>query len=213
MRAKEAGDKGRPEPSGFQRVGKGGWMEDMGDLLKSMGALRDALEGVDGEVTLGLEAVRGEDGQWTWRLASGPATHTVRWALGRGLGRAGEKEGLEGLALRRDDEGEKDGAEVLGDLDAVFGPPGFDSGARATVFKEISADLGERGLGRVLDSLQRGQPSDDADLERACHGLARLLERGPSGARDGAQILGRVLRHHGLERVLEQVGARWRFGT
>jgi len=185
----------------------------MGDLLKSMEALREALEGVEGEVTLGLEAVRGEDGQWAWRLASGPATHTVRWALGSGLGRSGKRDVLEGLAPRRDHEGETAGKEILGDLDAVFGPPGFDSGARATVFMEIAADVGERGLDRVLDVLQRGQRSEDADLERACHGLARLLERGPSGSRDGARVLGRVLRHHGLGRVLAWVAARWRFGT
>lgn len=185
----------------------------MGDLLKSMEALRDQLAGVEGEVTLGLEAVRGEDGQWTWRLASGPTTHTVRWALGRGLGRAGAGAGAVGAAACCAAWSETVEAEVLGELDVVFGPPGFDSGARATVFMEIAADVGERGLSAVLDLLQRGQSSEDADLDRARHGLARLLDRGPSGARDGARIVGRLVGLHGLERILKSVGARWRFGT
>lgn len=195
-------------------AGREGWLDEgMGDLLKAIEALRDELAGVEGDVTLGLEALRGEDGQWTWRLASGPATHTVRWALGRGLGRAGTSTGTDGAASPRDAWSETVETEVLGDLDAVFGPPGFDSGARATVFREIAADVGEHGLGRVLELLQRGQTSEDADHERARHGLARLLDRGPSGSRDGARILGRLLGRHGLERVLERVGARWRFGT
>lgn len=185
----------------------------MGDLLKSMEALRDELAGVEGEVTLGLEAVRGEDGQWTWRLASGPTTHALRWALGRRPASAGESTGAAGATAFCDAWSDTVEAEVVGELDAVFGPPGFDSGARATVFMEIAADVGERGLSGVLDLLQRGQPSGDADLERARHGLARLMDRGPSGSRDGARILGRLVGRHGLERILKSVGARWRFGT
>jgi len=184
----------------------------MGDLLKAMEALREELGGVEGEVTLGLEALQGEDGRWTWRLASGPATHTMCWRPGPGVGRAGEGIGLSLAASRQEPWNETQEAELLGDLDAVFGPPGFDSGARATVFREIAADVGEPGLRRVLEGLQRGLPSEDADLDRARHGLARLLERGPSGSRDGARILGRLLERHGLGRVQDRVESRWRFG-
>lgn len=185
----------------------------MGDLKKAMEALQADLAGVHGEVTLGLEAIRDNDGAWTWRLASGPASHTIRWDLARGMGGSGGNVGRAGISAHREAWNETVQAEVLGALDAVFGPPGFDSGARATVFREVAADVGEQGLTQVLELLQRGQPSEDADLERARHGLARLLDRGPSGSQHGARILGRLLGRHGLDRVLDRVGERWRFGT
>jgi hypothetical protein len=185
----------------------------MGDLMEAMQALRDELAGFDGEVTLGIDAHRGEDGRWSWRLASGPASHSLRWALGHGVAQRKDAASPVLGAAAGGDWSEAAIADALGQLDAVFGPPGFDSGARATVFREVAADVGEEGLARVLELLQRGQASEEPDLERARHGLARLLERGPSGSREGARILGRLVGRHGLARILDWVSSRWRFGT
>ena len=179
----------------------------MGDLLRAIEALKGALAGVDGTVTLGLEASRGDDGQWSWRLATGPTPHAIRLDLGRGSAEAAPGHPGAGTAW---DAGME--TEALGQLELVFGAPGFDSGARATVFRELAADAGEEGLRLILGLLPQEQPAGDADLERVRHGLTRLLERGPSGWRDGGAILGRVVARHGLERVLELVASRWRFG-
>lgn len=182
-------------------------MPPMGDLLRAIEALKGALAGVDGTVTLGLEASRGDDGQWSWRLATTPTPHAIRLDLGHGPAWTAPRPVTAKTAWDPSRE-----AEILGQLDLVFGAPGFDSGARATVFRELAADAGEEGLRVVLGLLPQGLPATNADLDRVRHGLTRLLERGPSGLRDGAAHLDRLLAEHGLGRILELVASRWRFG-
>lgn len=106
-----------------------------------------------------------------------------------------------------------DAALVGLELDGAFGPPGFDAAARASVFRELATAAGPESLPHVLAALEEGAaPLADPAQERARHGMARLLERGPSGAARGGAILRRLFLHHPFERVLEVIEDRWRFG-
>lgn len=180
----------------------------MGDLQEAIDALKEGLGQASGVITLGLHATQSADGSWQWSLATGPTPHSVTLALGDAPAILAA---TPRLAAVPGGSGEAPASD-LGRLDLVFGAPGFDSGARATVFRELASDVGEAGLDQLLALVQRGEAAGEAGLERARHGLERLLERGPSGAREAARILGHVLSRHGLGPVLEEVASRWRFG-
>lgn len=106
-----------------------------------------------------------------------------------------------------------DAALVGLELDAAFGPPGFDAAARASVFRELAMEAGPESLPHVLGALANAAaPLDDPVQERARHGIARLLERGPSGAARGGTLLRQLFLHHPFERVLGVIEDRWRFG-
>jgi hypothetical protein len=105
-------------------------------------------------------------------------------------------------------------AEQLGVvLDGVFGPPGFDSAARATVFRESALEVGPESLHGILTALVEGRPLAESVVERARHAIQRLLERGPAGVKPGAGVLQDVFAKHPFIGLLNLIEARWRYGT
>ena len=183
-------------------------MHRMGDLREAIKALKAGLGDMDATITLGVSPARDAEGSWTWNLATTPSPHSI--VLRHGKARPQETVMAPEEPLPRSEEERH--AEALAQLDQVFGTPGFDSGARASVFRELAEGLRDEGFVQVLDCLQRGQPATEPPLERARHGLVRLLERGPSGVRGGCAILRGVHSSHGLAGILALVGSRWRFG-
>lgn len=98
-------------------------------------------------------------------------------------------------------------------LDGVFGPPGFDSAARATVFRESAIELGPDSLQVVLTALMEGRRLEESGWERARHAIQRLLERGPAGVKTGAGILRDVFGRNPFDPLLTLMEDRWRYGT
>ncbi len=180
----------------------------MRDLQRAVEALRAELGDMDATITLGVCPVRADDGSWSWTLAARPSTHSIVVRHGKPISQGPDT--VPATPLPRSTEEQR--SEAWAQLDRVFGPPGFDSGARATVFRELAEGLRDEAFLVVLECLQRGGHATDPQVERARHGLARLLERGPSGVRDGCHILRSVHAVHGLAGILVLVGLRWRFG-
>lgn len=192
-----------------------GWMTD---LQKALLALRQEVDGVFGAKVQGpawrLERVRLRLGvEWVadgagsgWKPSAQPSAHVVELEWLRGdatlVG--------EGTVQPADPA-----AKVpLGEqLDDVFGKPGFDSAARATVFREAASEVGAAGIDEVLGAVVGGTRLADGVRERARHAVTRLLERGPLGVEGGCEALGRALATYGLAAVLAEVESRWRYGT
>ncbi len=193
-----------------------GWMTE---LQKALLALRQEVDGVFGPKEQGpawrLERVRLRLGvEWVtdaagsgWRPSAQPSTHVVEFEWLRGEGRA------IGQGMTPPAAPEDSGAALGEQLDQVFGKPGFDSAARATVFREAAAEVGAEGIEEVLGAVVAGTRLSDGVRERARHAVTRLLERGPLGVGGGCGALGRALATHGLAAVLAQVESRWQYGT
>ena len=181
-----------------------GFDQGMGELAGALEALRSELSatrwagegGARLTVTLGLRAEWGEDGQCHWRLSEGVSAHVLTVDLSN-----------------VSDAGPAEAVDVAAELDQVFGAPGFDSAARATVFRERAQELGVPALRDVLILLEAGKVSEDAALDRARHAIERLLERGPAGVRDGARRLVRLFARQDAVTLLDVIGSRWRYGT
>ena len=95
-------------------------------------------------------------------------------------------------------------------LSEVFGAPGFDSSARATVFREALEQLSEEQRRRVLVSLgSMPSPGEEAIVSQARHLIQRLAASGPAGSEHGPAKL-RHLASMGSVRELIQLAERWR---
>lgn len=95
-------------------------------------------------------------------------------------------------------------------LSEVFGTPGFDSSARATVFREALDELSEEQRRRVLASLGSGpSPGEEAIVIQARHLIQRLAASGPAGSERGLEKL-RQLASTCSVRELIQLAERWR---
>ncbi len=152
-------------------------------------------------VVVGLQPLAG--GQWAVATSATPHVLTFELESGSAADPVLEPSGWtvadqEAVAVR---------------LDEVFGAPGFDSAARATVFRETVSALDPAQLPALWDGVERLVPVSDVGLARAVHAVQRLLERGGVGMETGARILRDVFKSHPTAGVLELVDQRWRFGT
>lgn len=161
---------------------------------------------------LGLEWVPGVDGQGVWRPAMGASSHAVDLDWIRGEGIVSEVEPVCASTLGTTATN-GDGTPMMQRLEAAFGPPGFDSAARATVFREVALEVGLDALVELLEALVGKRTVPDAGIERARQSVMRLLERGPAGVTPGAAILLDVFRQFPEGLILESIGSRWRYGT
>lgn len=95
-------------------------------------------------------------------------------------------------------------------LSEVFGAPGFDSSARATVFREALEELSEEQRHRVLVSLRDvPSPGEEGIVTQARHLIRRLAASGPAGSERGLGKL-RQLASTCSVRELIQLAERWR---
>ena len=156
--------------------------------------------------------VPGADGQGCWHPASGPSPHglDLDWVRGGGLV-SDVPAGSGSVPQTTPAEGAL--TPMMQKLEAAFGPPGFDSAARATVFCELASEVGLDAVVGLLEALVEKRTSPDPGIERARPSVMRLLERGPAGVGSGAQILMRLFREHPKESILEAIGSHWRYGT
>lgn len=98
--------------------------------------------------------------------------------------------------------------DVLSD---ILGAPGFDSSARATVFRETLEELGEVQRRLVLASL--GSPasdSEDPQMTQARHRIHRLSGTGPAGRDRGPVLMRELAERHSPESLIHLATTLWR---
>ena len=203
-----------------------------GELQAALLALRQELEGISRiepstggprwkmdriRVRIAVACVACPGGGWQWLPSRGDSPHTVDVEWGPeapGSPPAPAAPASEARASVGSVAWTAEVAEQLGIvLDGVFGPPGFDSAARATVFRESALEVGPESLRGVLTALVEACRLEDPVHERARHAMQRLLERGPAGVKPGAVVLRDVFEKYPFTSVLALVDDRWRYGT
>lgn len=137
-------------------------------------------------------------------------TITLEFKLS-GVGRA--------IPARADRQGEcaeqldgREADEVSSALASLFGPPGFDSSARATVFREALSGMVHDRARAIVDSLfATTSPEISEGEKRARHLISRVLTSGPlKSANRGGEVLASILDRYTLESVLRLVDERWK---
>jgi hypothetical protein len=96
-------------------------------------------------------------------------------------------------------------------LSLIFGPPGFDSSARATVFREAFDELSAEQSELVIESLSGAAPENDPAAKRARGLLLKLLKSAPLEDFEQVKvILTNVLVQNPLDSVLSLVKREWK---
>ncbi len=96
-------------------------------------------------------------------------------------------------------------------LALVFGAPGFDSSARATVFREVLGNLSARDVPAVAAALiDSPRLPIKPTVKSAIARLDRILKSGPSGVSDGRAIVAKLLERHPSTALVELVAKLWK---
>lgn len=97
------------------------------------------------------------------------------------------------------------------ELAEVFGPPGFDSSARATVFRESLEDLDGGEQLAVLTTLGTPAPEgEEPALSRARQLIQRLAGSGPAGPKRGPELLRQLAAHAPATELIRLAAECWR---
>lgn len=101
---------------------------------------------------------------------------------------------------------------IIPTLTQVFGAPGFDSSARATVFRETLAERShEEVVAALLALRQTATPPADEGLRRASQILRGIIQSGPTkNVAQGAETLIALLVEHPLAEVLRVAETTWK---
>jgi len=104
-----------------------------------------------------------------------------------------------------------DAEEAIKLLSSVFGPPGFDSSARATVFREVFAELSEPQAATFIASLSSGSVLDDVMLTTARHRINGVFRSGPLRSIErGSKIFADLFSLYSIEPVVRLVEETWK---
>lgn len=111
--------------------------------------------------------------------------------------------------LRRQSSTKED--KIKEALSLILGAPGFDSSARATVFREAFDDLSAEQAESVIESISGAAPENDPAAKRARGLLLKLLKSAPLEDLEQAKvILADVLVQNPLDSVLSLVFREWK---
>lgn len=108
------------------------------------------------------------------------------------------------------------GHSLIGLLTRLFGPPGFDNAARASVFREIVEELSSEQLASLLEILRKDRTEiplekhPDSAIAKARTRLLRLIRLGPAGLNGGIDALLEVFDQQHASVVLETIRAQWK---
>ena len=142
------------------------------------------------------------------RESSGADTHTitVEFAVRDGkVAGAGQGGGLAQM------EAESASAtRIVNTFMAIFGVPGFDSSARATVFREALAGLPDEQARVLIGSLGGTLKESDERLKSGREMILRLLGRGPSGLERSAEVLKEMFERHSTSFLLRIIEETWK---
>lgn len=96
-------------------------------------------------------------------------------------------------------------------LSLIFGQPGFDSSARATVFREAFAELSAEQAQMVISSISGSAPEGDDVAKRSRVLLLKLARSAPIDSPEQAiAILAEILNQHPLDSILGLVAREWK---
>lgn len=100
---------------------------------------------------------------------------------------------------------------VVRQLSQVFGAPGFDSSARATVFLEAFENLSVSEVGALVELFSSTGSTPPSDQVKRSQGLIRrICDAGPSGREGAKKILARVFAEFEAAAVLDLVSSTWK---
>ena len=102
--------------------------------------------------------------------------------------------------------------EITEALSQVFGAPGFDPSARASVFREVVEGMTQEQVMEVLTAVL-ASPSANADnaTRMSAHLLRGVIQSGPTKALDrGVSTLRELLARHSLTEILRVVDTEWK---
>jgi hypothetical protein len=142
-----------------------------------------------------------------------PVSHhnlTIEFKVARqsdAAGAASKKAEPEPLAGAMD----KQERSLIDSLANIFGPPGFDSSARATVFREALTGISDDQARAIIDSL-RGMPTPGITpaAARARHLISRLINSGNAGPARCREILAEVFHRHSVQSIIQLVRDEWK---
>lgn len=148
------------------------------------------------------------------------ATHTVtiefeREPAGTAFAREQQQSGLAvpGVAAGHSPAS---GASLTQSLTTIFGAPGFDNAARATVFREVVDALTPEQIVALGDSFAREpeevprQKPAEAAVGTARLRITRLLKLGPGGFPEGRPALVELLRNHRVSDIRRALQEQWK---
>ena len=100
---------------------------------------------------------------------------------------------------------------VLAALSEVFGAPGFDSSARATVFRDVLEELDAEQQRFVLLSLELpAVPGEEMLITLARHRMLRLACSGPAKAERGPAALRELALREPIDTLVQYAAVHWR---
>jgi hypothetical protein len=102
--------------------------------------------------------------------------------------------------------------DLLEALARVFGEPGFDSSARATVFREALTGMPEAQIRAVMDSLQ-GAPGSELDetIRNTRHLILGITRSGPLQSQEkGGEVLTEIFRERKAAEILQLIEEHWK---
>ncbi len=194
---------------------------DLADALATDAALPAPWRLEADRAALELKVVL-EAGAWRVMEASDAVAHpelahrvTVEFTLGRSAGSNG------GLVAAVHDPSvevpfptplpETGDASLVRQLSEVFGAPGFDSSARATVFREALEGLSLSDIQAAIASAGLASADEaSGDVRRATHLIGRLIQRGPAGTDRSREILADLFRQIDSAEVVAVVERFWK---
>ncbi len=109
-------------------------------------------------------------------------------------------------------EGPRTEDTLIARLSEAFGAPGFDSSARATVFRESLESFAPEDIRAVIAAVgsSGAVPGAHPGLGQSAHRIARLLERGPAGIEAGRSILAALFERHSPSEILALIQSTWK---
>lgn len=161
-------------------------------------------------VHLSLNFTLDEAGTQALVSAGGPHSVTIEFKAGERLA------GTAALAASTDEAAQARPAgaqdEIVSALSQVFGAPGFDSSARATVFREALEGLSrEQALAALAAAAASSSASHSEPMRTVAHRLRGVIQSGPSKTLErGGGILRDVLTRHSFEEVLRVAETEWK---
>lgn len=165
---------------------------------------------VPARVHLSLIFTLDEAGTQALASAKGPHSVTIEFTAGeRPAGAEAPAASTDEAAQDRPTSAQD---EIISALSQVFGAPGFDSSARATVFREALEGLSrEQALAALAAAAASPAASRPEPMRTAAHRLRGVIQSGPSKTLErGGGILRDVLTCHPLELVLRVAEAEWK---
>ncbi|MFN7141376.1 MAG: hypothetical protein ACK4UN_18775, partial [Limisphaerales bacterium] len=100
---------------------------------------------------------------------------------------------------------------VIQQLSTIFGAPGFDSSARATVFREAFQELSDQEVEALIKSLSVS-PSASAPntVKHSLSLVERVCRAGPSGIEKGKRTLAQIFASQHPTPVLKLIATTWK---